>query len=483
MEPDYWGESMSWKSFVDHFEPATCILSVEKKPDGGCGTVRIVDANEKYIDALALAAGGVEMDSDKKTEFVPNSEYTRYIPGDLNFEDVCYQAAVMKQPIHNIVRASRYPFDLIAFLMPLESDDDQIGYCTFTQVLLPKSDDNLMSQTFSQETAMEVINTCIKLQEDKPFDEIMQAIVEETRNICEADYCSVLLLDESQRKCSVLGQAKSPDSDLVWDSNYQDDDFYELAETWLDTMAGSFCLVIRDEHDMEFIRERNPRWHQSLIDNGVEHLVLFPLITHGQFLGYIMAVNFDVDNYQHIKDTLELTTFFIASEIANNRFIDQLQELNKIDTLTGVMNHNAMNARVAALSEEDGGEPCSMGIVFADMNGLKYVNDNQGHLAGDQLLRNAAMVLKSTFIGDEIYRVGGDEFLVLMSETSEADMERKIADVRKKSELFSDVSFALGYCPLNSGKDIRKALEHADAMMYADKENCYNTNPEMKRRR
>ncbi len=73
---------MDWKGFVDHFEPATCVISVEKKPEGGPGTIRIVSGNQKYIDALALAAGGVELDSDKKTEFVPNSEYTRYIPKD-----------------------------------------------------------------------------------------------------------------------------------------------------------------------------------------------------------------------------------------------------------------------------------------------------------------------------------------------------------------------------------------------------------------
>ena len=79
---------MDWKCFADRFEPMTCVLSVEKKADGGYGTVRIVTGNEKYIDSLALAAGGVEMDSDKKAEFVPNSEYTRYIPKDLNFEDV-----------------------------------------------------------------------------------------------------------------------------------------------------------------------------------------------------------------------------------------------------------------------------------------------------------------------------------------------------------------------------------------------------------
>ena len=472
---------MDWTRFAEHFDSMTCILSVETKPDGGCGTVRIVTGNRRYLDSLALAAGGVDMGSDKKAVFVPNSEYTRYIPKDLNFEDVCYRCAVLKQPIHNCVRATRYPFDIMAFFQPLKCDGDPLHYLSYTQVLLPKSDDNLMSLNISQDIAMEVIGTCIKLRDDKPFEEIMQTVIEDILGICGAEFCCVLLLDESTRKCSVLGEAKSPESRLAWMEKYLDDDFYELAQTWMDTMSGSFCLVIRDEEDMEFIRQRNPKWHRSLLAAGVERLVLYPLIPRGQFLGYIMAINFDTENTQHIRDTLDLTTFFIASEIANNQFIDRLKAMNETDLLTGVMNRNAMNARLSAFEADQEGAPGVMGVVFADMNGLKYVNDHYGHSAGDMLLKNAAVILQSTFVGDEIYRVGGDEFLVVLRETDEAGMQRKIAEIKKKAELFNNVSFAAGYSLLNDSKDIRKAMAEADAMMYEDKESCYRDNPELKR--
>ena len=473
---------MDLKGFVDYFDPATCILSVEKKTGGGYGTIRIVTGNGKYIDAVALAAGGVEMHSGKKEEFIPNSEYTRYIPKDLNFEDVCYRCAVLKEPIHNCLRASRYPFDVLVYMMPLESSDEHIGYCTFSQVLIPKSDNNLMSLHISQQTATEVINTCIRLREDKPFHQIMQEVVEDIRIICNADYCSVLLLDENKRKCSVLGEANAPDSGLSEMQDYLDDDFFDLAMTWQDTMAGSYCLVIRDANDMEFIRQKNPKWYLSMQNARVERLVLFPLIPRGQFLGYIMAINFDVQNTQHIKDTLELTTYFIASEIANNRFIDQLKSLNAADLLTGVMNRNALNERLQELESNQAGTDCQMGIVFADMNGLKYVNDNLGHEAGDMLLKNAAMILQSTFTNGEIYRIGGDEFLVLVHETDETDLRNKIKDIKKKAELFENVSFAAGYCQLDQTCDIRKAMAEADARMYEDKEKYYRLNPDMKRR-
>ena len=64
----------------------------------------------------------------------------------------------------------------MAYLMPLESGDENLGYCTYTQVLVPKTDNNLMAMNISQETAMNIIGTCIKLREDKPFREIMQEV-------------------------------------------------------------------------------------------------------------------------------------------------------------------------------------------------------------------------------------------------------------------------------------------------------------------
>ena len=86
------GGLMDWRAFADRFGAMTCVLSVEKKPDGTCGTVRIVTGNQKFLDSLELAGGSVDVGNEKKVEFVPDSEYTRYIPKDLNFEDVCFRA-------------------------------------------------------------------------------------------------------------------------------------------------------------------------------------------------------------------------------------------------------------------------------------------------------------------------------------------------------------------------------------------------------
>ncbi|MBQ6123358.1 MAG: GGDEF domain-containing protein, partial [Clostridia bacterium] len=222
---------MDWKTIVDQFDPMTCVISVEKAGDGGYGTIRIVTGNQSYVDSIATAAGGVDLENAQKKEFIPNSEYTRYIPKDLNFEEVCYRCAIQKQPMLNVVHMPRYPFDINAYLMPMRYEDERCAYCTYSQVFIPKTDTNLLAKDISLNTAMDVISTCVKLRGDKLFHDNMSEVVEDIRNICGADRCCVLLMDGRNRTCAILGEAKAPDSGLPWMRALIDDTFYQMAET------------------------------------------------------------------------------------------------------------------------------------------------------------------------------------------------------------------------------------------------------------
>ena len=86
-------------------------------------------------------------------------------------------------------------------------------------------------------------------------------------------------------------------------------EFYHLAATWEETLAGSTCLIIKNEQDMNVLKERNPEWYDSLEEFGVKTMVLFPLKYRGEILGYIWATNFNIKNTVKIKEALELTTF------------------------------------------------------------------------------------------------------------------------------------------------------------------------------
>ena len=74
---------MDYQKFVECIEPMTCVLSVEKLPNGSYGKIRIVTGNKAYIDSIEHPVFSPKMLTD---EFMPNSEYTRYLPQDLNFD-------------------------------------------------------------------------------------------------------------------------------------------------------------------------------------------------------------------------------------------------------------------------------------------------------------------------------------------------------------------------------------------------------------
>ena len=413
------------------------------------------------------------------SKFVPNSLYQNYFPTDLNFEDFCFRCAVLKQPMHTYVHPERFDFWFNLFMMPLGSEGN-LHYCTYSQVVSKYADSEQMSNT-SVSTASEVLNTCIKLRGTTNFQHTMDEVISDIRKLCDAQSCVILLTDDENRTCTALCESRNEYSLLPSMTGVLREGFYELTLSWKDTIGGSNCLIAKNRNDWEYIKQKNPDWYDSLMKNHVESIVLFPLKSGDETLGYIWACNFDTENTVKIKETLELTTFFVGSEIANQRLVKKLRILSSIDMLTGVLNRNEMNNRVDGLRKSGSEDIKGLGIVFADLNGLKRVNDSEGHAAGDLLIKNGAMLLQNIFVGDEIYRAGGDEFMVLMTFTTEEAIIEKIAKAKKLSRHYGNVSFAMGYSFQNAISDITDALKLADERMYADKEQYYKEHPEFKR--
>lgn len=467
---------MDFQKFVDTFTAATCVISVEKLPDGGYGTIRLVAGNKAYVQSIENEGDGPRLLLNK---FIPNSEYQKYFPKDLNFEDFCYRSAVLKQPQHSYVHPDRYDFWFNLFSMPLESDDEKLAYCTYTQEVTHKPSVEKMSQ-LSYETSSDVLQACLKLKGTDDFNKAIQDVITELRQICDAKYCCIMLMNAQDRTCHLLGQAFAQDANFHTNDNWMNEEFYNVAETWEDVIGGSNCLIIKNPADWEYVKEKNKAWHDDLIFSGVESMVLFPLRTNGNLLGYIWATNFATQNASRIKETLELTTFFVSSEISNHLLFDRLRILSTMDSLTGVMNRNEMNNRVDEIAENEDSDK-SIGIIFTDLNGLKKTNDVRGHLAGDMLLKEAASILKKLFPQDEIYRAGGDEFMVLSIDTTEEKLNQKILELQKQVQASDTVSFAIGSCFDQKSSNILTAMTRADKKMYENKELFYSEHPEQKR--
>ncbi|MBQ5311711.1 MAG: GGDEF domain-containing protein [Oscillospiraceae bacterium] len=470
---------MNYQEFTDQFRSMTCLISVERLPDGNYGTIRIAAGSKSYVDSIENPSH-MASSSMLENKFIPGSEYTRYIPKDLTFENICYQAALLGRPMHTYVSPDRYPFWINVFVMPLVSDDPDIGYCTYTMELSAKPDTELMVD-LPPDISASVLSTCIKLRRSGDMKSNFMEVVGDIRALCSSDHCCILLTDNKNRSCEVLGESIKEGSDLLPMQTYLDDAFFAIIESWPDTIAGSRCFIAKDREDMKILRTRNPAWYDSLIGAGISSIVLFPLEYAGEIHGYIWATNFDITNTIKIMETLELSTFFIAAEIANYQLVDKLRIMSTIDLLTGTKNRNAMNTCVDRIVSGERRQPS--GIIFCDINGLKHINDCDGHNAGDTLIKNAAAVLIDECSGmkTDIYRAGGDEFMIIVDDADNGSFEDLIRSLKEHSDSSDGVNFAVGGCFLPDGMDIRLAMHTADEQMYLDKVRYYEKYPERKR--
>ena len=457
---------MDFDVLLSHYRAKACVVSVEFFPDGTYGNIRVVAGNKAHYDDMAAL----------NHPFEPGCPYEACFPKNPNFEDHCFRCIRDGKPLHAYVDLYMMGLWLNMFLLPLDSDQENVGYCLYCYDVAPKADSSAMAD-ISADIAADVLKACIKLRGSQNIRQAFQEVIEDIGAICGSDHCSVLLTDDEKHECTTFAEFLREGSCLYPMSRYIQG-FYEIAQTWPDTLAGSTCIIIKDEHDMEKLQEQNPIWKASLEQAGVKTVVLYPLRHGGELLGYMWALNFNVENVLKIKETLELTTFFLASEISNYLLLDKLKILSTIDTLTSVRNRNEMNNRVDRIVE--GKEPVPQAVLFADLNGLKRVNDERGHAAGDKMLRAAASILQSVFHDGEVYRAGGDEFMILVNEINEEEVQDRVARVHFLSGKTENVRFSIGVC--YGKRDIRKAMRLADERMYAFKNGYYEAHPELKYR-
>lgn len=466
---------MDFQKIVDGMAAMTCVVSVEKRPGGGHGAIRLVTGNRAYIDSIENPVGDVVM---LKTKFVPNSLYTDYMTQDLNFEDFCYRSAVEKKCLHSYAHPDRFDVWFNMTFLPLAEEDGNLCYCTYTMEINLKADSSQLSR-ISGDLSSAVLETCIDLRGASDFRAAMNHVIKKLRKICSAERCCILLLDREEQTCSILCEDRAPDSSLSQVTDIVSDGFYAIAASWEDTISGSNCLIVKTAQEMDVVRERNPEWYKGLAKSGVSSIILFPLKFGNQLLGYIWASNFDTEKAPQIKEALELTAFILGSEISNHLLMNRLKVLSSRDMLTGVLNRNEMNNDMDRLAAAAGK---SVGILFADLNGLKTVNDGEGHDAGDQLLRDAVSALREVFHDEEIFRAGGDEFTMILLDVTEADLARKAEELRLAEKKHGKVSFAIGYHAEQDAADIREALRIADERMYEDKRVYYRNHPGARKR-
>ena len=460
---------MDYKDLLESFQGVASILAVDLKVESGDSRYKVVDGNEAYKRTVVKSLD----------EFEQNVPYTRYIMKASNFESLLETVASSGKPLHTYFDIELYNAWMEVFYLPLKSDDPDRKLILFTYEMNQKANVDKLTD-ITPETATNVIQTCLKLRETDDFKESMKEVVKDIRRQCGSQRCSVLMTDYEKRDYRLLCEDYDRDDpNQMPMESFLTEEFYAVIETWPRLINKSNCFIITSEGDMDNAAEIAPEWIASLKVAGINTIVIYPLRSVNKTIGYIWAGNFPVEKTQMIKETLGLTAFILSAEIANDQNVKKMKIMSSTDLLTGVYNRNAMNNRISydVNGEEEIVKP--FGVFFIDVNGLKTINDTQGHLAGDNLLKDVATTLKELKSDKaEIYRVGGDEFLIITPETMRDDFDSLKEQLISMSERPGRAHYAVGACHSTEYDDVRRAMQIADARMYDVKEEYYSRHPE-----
>lgn len=172
------------------------------------------------------------------------------------------------------------------------------------------------------------------------------------------------------------------------------------------------------------------------------------------------------------------------------KYIDYINAQAYVDAMTGVRNKAAYMAEEARLEHLIKEQMASFTIYVFDVNGLKRMNDTKGHEYGDLLIKNSAQCIRAIF-GNGVYRIGGDEFVVLTEKQSDDEIQRQFARFDEQLRFFNtensnyeeELAISKGAASYDPEKDIDFAsvFSRADEEMYQCKAKYYQLHQDRRR--
>ena len=214
-------------------------------------------------------------------------------------------------------------------------------------------------------------------------------------------------------------------------------------------------------------QERGQPSYEMLKAQQVWRLLAVPLMKGGAMVGFL-----GVDNPRaHYDDATLLASiqFFVTNSLDRKKQQAYLEKLSYRDMLTGLYNRNRYIERLEAYKQV---QDQQIGAIYIDLNGLKKVNDEQGHRAGDELIVRAAGTIAGIF-AEDAYRVGGDEFVVILLDVSREDFARKTEQLRRQMQE-NGVDASIGGVWQASTENLENLLRLADENMYREKKRYYS---------
>ncbi len=246
------------------------------------------------------------------------------------------------------------------------------------------------------------------------------------------------------------------------------DDFFNISRKNL------LRVVHPDDQDMldEAIRKENL---MEALEREDTFTLTYRLIMEGEpVYVHMKATKLDDKNDTHIVIGVSNVNEQIKRELENDSALRKAKERAERDALTGVKSKYAFAEAEKNLNREIlEGSAEGFAIAVCDLNRLKEVNDTHGHKAGDEYIKQACHIICTVFRHSPVYRIGGDEFAVILKGRDFEHRELLEEKIRENSikHLEDGVVIAIGIAEYDPALDkaVASTFERADAAMYDNK--------------
>lgn len=307
-----------------------------------------------------------------------------------------------------------------------------------------------------------MLNSCVgKLNSDTDIDVGINNLLATVNGYFQADRTYVFEIDPDRDVLintfeSICGQEVSAQMDNLQEVPVS------VIKVWMQNFRQGRSYYMSDLE-----QERGQPSYEMLKAQQVWRLLAVPLMKGGAMVGFL-----GVDNPRaHYDDATLLASiqFFVTNSLDRKKQQAYLEKLSYRDMLTGLYNRNRYIERLEAYKQV---QDQQIGAIYIDLNGLKKVNDEQGHRAGDELIVRAAGTIAGIF-AEDAYRVGGDEFVVILLDVSREDFARKTEQLRRQMQENS-VDASIGGVWQASTENLENLLRLADENMYREKKRYYS---------
>ncbi len=314
-----------------------------------------------------------------------------------------------------------------------------------------------------------VLNRCVKeLSSDKDENQAISNLLEIVNGYFDADRTYIFEIDsEKNVMYNTYEYVKGMVTEQI--DNLQGISL-DIISIWMEKFKQSKAYFIPD---LEL--EKETPHYEILKMQDITSLLVVPLINAGVVTGF-----FGVDNpKEHYEDAtlLSFIQFFISCSLERKKEKEYLKYLSYRDMLTNLYNRNRY---IELLDVYKKRKAVCTGVAYIDLNGLKQINDQKGHEAGDEHIRAAAAIIAEIF-PEQAYRSGGDEFVVISCEIQNQEFSDRMKLLRERMNA-ADISISAGSVWKEEIDDLNAVLKTADMEMYQEKEEYHRVNGSYYRR-